>query len=221
MKIETHLHTAECDIFAHVKAKEAVRMYKEAGYDCIVVTDHYFSLFFDWFSDELSGKTHEEMIQRWLRGYHNARNEGERLGVTVLPGAEVRFDNTINDYLVYGVDENFFLHAPRLNTLASVSELISVLPNDACVVQAHPFRNKMTVEDPSPLFGIEVHNGGTDAFRNSMARTFAEHYGKAMLSGSDFHKEQHLARGGIECDRDIKTPADLSTLLRSENYKLL
>lgn len=86
MKIETHLHTAECDIFAHVKAKEAVRMYKEAGYDCIVVTDHYFSLFFDWFSEELSGKTHEEMIQRWLRGYHNARNEGERLSVTVLPG---------------------------------------------------------------------------------------------------------------------------------------
>ena len=141
--------------------------------------------------------------------------------MTVLPGAEVRFNNTINDYLVYGVDDDFFLHAPLLNTLANVSELVSILPDDACVVQAHPFRNKMTVEDPAPLFGIEVNNGGTDAFRNSMARTFAEHYGKAMLSGSDFHKEAHLARGGIECDRIIKTPTDLSSLLRSGSYTLL
>ena len=221
MKIETHLHTAECDIFAHVKAKDAVKMYKNAGYDCIVVTDHYFSLFFDWFRDELSGMTHEKIMQRWLRGYYNAKEEGEKIDVTVLPGAEVRFDGTINDYLVYGIDEDFLLHAPRLNNLANVSELISVLPNDACVFQTHPFRNKMTVEDPSPLFGIEVRNGGTDAFRNDMARIFAEHYGKAMLSGSDFHKEQHLARGGIECNRQIKTPTDLSALLRSGDYTLI
>ena len=221
MKIETHLHTAECDICAKVSARDAVRLYKDAGYGCIVITDHYFSLFFDWFRDELCGKSHKEIIHRWLRGYYNAKNEGERLGVTVLPGAEVRFNNTINDYLVYGVDEDFFLHAPLLNTLANVSELVSILPDDACVVQAHPFRNKMTVEDPSPLFGIEVNNGGTDPFRNSMARIFAEHYGKAMLSGSDFHKEQHLARGGILCDRTIKTPKDLSDLLRSGEYTLL
>lgn len=221
MKIETHLHTAECDKFAYVCGRDAVRMYKNAGYDCIVVTDHYFSLFFDWFRDELCGKSHKEIIHRWLCGYYSARDEGERIGMTVLPGAEVRFNNTINDYLVYGVDEDFFLHAPLLNTLGNVSELVSILPDDACVVQAHPFRNKMTVEDPAPLFGIEVNNGGTDAFRNSMARTFAEHYGKAMLSGSDFHKEAHLARGGIECDRIIKTPTDLSSLLRSGSYTLL
>lgn len=221
MKIETHLHTAECDKFAHVNARDAVRMYKAAGYDCIVVTDHYFSLFFEWFRDELCGMTHEKIVRRWLRGYYNAREEGDRIGVTVLPGAEVRFDNCINDYLVYGVDEDFFLQAPRLNTLDNVSELISILPKEACVVQAHPFRNKMVVQDPSPLFGIEVNNGGTDPFRNSMARTFAEHYGKAMLSGSDFHKQMHLARGGIECDREIKTPSDLSSLLRSGSYSLL
>ena len=221
MKIETHLHTAECDIYAHVSARDAVRMYKDAGYDCIVVTDHYFSLFFDWFRDELCGMSHKEIIHRWLRGYFCAREEGERIGVTVLPGAEVRFDGHINDYLVYGVDEDFFLHAPLLNTLGNVSELINILPDGACVVQAHPFRNKMTVEDPSPLFGIEVNNGGTDPFRNSMARTFAEHYGKAMLSGSDFHKEAHLARGGIETDLMINTPADLARLLRSGKYTLL
>ena len=221
MKIETHLHTAECDIYAHVKAKDIVRLYKDAGYDCIVVTDHYFSLFFDWFKDELAGKTHKQIVQRWLRGFYTAREEGEKLGISVLSGAEVRFDNTINDYLVYGGDEDFFMHAPFLNTLSDVKELISILPEDAGVVQAHPFRNKMTVEDPTPLFGIEVHNGGTDEFRNSMAKMFAEHYGKAMLSGSDFHMENHLARGGIECDTPIKTSAELCSLLRAGKYTLL
>ena len=44
-KFETHLHTAECDKYAFVKARDAVRMYKEAGYDGMVVTDHYFDRF--------------------------------------------------------------------------------------------------------------------------------------------------------------------------------
>ena len=31
-KIETHLHTAECDKCAHVSAKDIVHLYKDAGY---------------------------------------------------------------------------------------------------------------------------------------------------------------------------------------------
>ena len=220
-KIETHLHTAECDKCAHVSAKDIVHLYKDAGYDCIVVTDHSISLFFDWFGDELQGKSHKEIIHRWLKGYYTAREEGEKIGVTVLPGAEVRFNGKINDYLVYGLEESFFYDAPLLNTLQTPEELIQILPPDACVVQAHPFRNNMTVADPTPLFGIEVHNGGTEPFRNEMARIFAEHYNKPMLSGSDFHRASHLARGGILCDRTIKTPKDLSDLLRSGEYTLL
>ena len=220
-KIETHLHTAECDTHAHVSAKDAVRLYKDAGYDCIVVTDHYFSLFFEWYADELQGKSHKEIVHRWLKGYYTAREEGEKLGITVLPGAEVRFDGTINDYLIYGLEEDFFYNAPLLNTLRTPEELIRILPTSACVVQAHPFRDKMTVADPTPLFGIEVHNGGTDPFRNKMARIFAEHYGKPMLSGSDFHHTSHLARGGILCEEAVRTPAELSGLLRSGKYSLL
>ena len=89
------------------------------------------------------------------------------------------------------------------------------------MVQAHPFRDKMTVESPSCLFGIEVHNGGTDAFRNGMARSFAEHYKKAMLSGSDFHKAEHLARGGIVTEREVRTPRDLVAVLRDDGYSLI
>ena len=220
-KIETHVHTAECDTYAFVKAKDIVRMYRDAGYDGMVVTDHYFSMFFDWFGEELCGLDHKGIIDRWLRGYANAREEGEKLGFTVLSGAEVRFDGCINDYLVYGLEPEFFYSAPLLNRLRNVKELIEVLPGGACVVQAHPFRNKMTVEDPSPLFGIEVHNGGTEPFRNDLARIYAEHYGKAMLSGSDFHKAEHLARGGIITETDVKSSRDLAEVLKAGTYSLI
>lgn len=220
-KYEMHIHTAECDLVAQVSGKEMVHLYQDAGYDGMVVTDHYFNIFYDWFAEEVAGASHQKIIDRWLKGYYAARNEGEKIGFTVLPGAEVRFDGTINDYLVYGVTEDFFYHAPLLNRLKNVKELLEVLPQEVCVVQAHPFRENMTVCDPSPLFGIEIYNGGTEKFRNELAKIYAEHYGKAMTSGSDFHGKNALARGGIITPEPIQTPQDLIQTLRSGNYETI
>ena len=221
-KYEMHVHTAECDICAHVAAKDIVRMYQQKGYSGLVITDHYFAMSFDWFADDLTEGTHCEFVDRWLRGYREAKKEGDKIGMTVLLGAEVRLDGpNINDYLIYGIDEDFLFRAPYLNRLSSLQELISVLPENACVVQAHPFRDNMTVQSPDLLFGIEVNNGGTELFRNDLARTFAAHYGKPMLSGSDFHHADHLARGGISTDADIQSIQDLVQALRSGNYELI
>jgi predicted metal-dependent phosphoesterase TrpH len=221
-KFEMHVHTAECDICAHVAAKDIVRMYHEKGYSGLVITDHYFAMSFDWFRDDLTEGTHREFIDRWLRGYREAKKEGDKIGMTVLLGAEVRLDGpNINDYLIYGIDEDFLFRAPYLNRLGSLQELIATLPENACVVQAHPFRDNMTVQNPNLLFGIEVNNGGTEPFRNDLAKTFAIHYKKPMLSGSDFHCADHLARGGIRTDADIQSIQDLVRVRRSGNYELI
>ena len=220
---ELHAHTSECDIAAHATAAELVRLYHAAGYSGMVITDHYFSHFYNWFADDLHGKSHREVMARRLKGYYEARNEGEKLGFTVLPGAEVRFDKSpygINDFLVYGCDEEFFLTAPRLNELTSLEELKSILPENACVVLAHPFRVSMTVIDPAPLFGIEAFNGLTEPFRNRMAEAYAAHFGKAVTSGSDCHHRDHACKGGIVTNRAIFTPRDLTDVLRSGDYTL-
>ncbi len=220
---ELHAHTSECDLAAHATAAELVRLYHANGYDGMVITDHYFATFYKWFADELEGKSHREIMARRLRGYYEARNEGEKLGFTVLPGAEVRFNKSpygINDFLVYGCDEEFFLTAPRLNELASLDELKAILPEGACVVLAHPFRVKMTVMDPAPLFGIEAHNGLTEPYRNAMAEDYARHFGKPVTSGSDCHHPDHACKGGIVTDRAIRTPRDLTDVLRSGEYTL-
>lgn len=220
-KYELHLHTAECDKVAALSGAQLVRAYAEKGYSGMVVTDHYFSTFFDWFKDELAHKEHNEIIDFWLRGYYAALNEGEKIGFTVLPGAEVRIDGTINDYLVYGLEEKDFYSLPLLNRMKNIDQVLDVLPEYALVVQAHPFRNNMTVYDPSRLFGIEVFNGGTEMFRNEMARTYAEHYKKVMTSGSDCHGESAVGKGGIITDCKISSPKDLAEVLSSENFSLI
>ena len=220
-KYELHAHTSECDLVARLSGAQLVRAYAEQGYSGMVITDHYFSIFFDWFGKELEGATHRQIMDRWLRGFDSARNEGEKIGFTVLPGAEVRIDGTINDYLVYGLEVEDLYRLPLLNRMASIDEVLDILPDYTCVVHAHPFRNSMTVRDPSRFFGIEVHNGGTEPFRNALAQTWAEHYGKAMLSGSDCHGPEAVAQGGITTDTPIYTPADLTNILRFGKYQLI
>lgn len=221
-KFELHIHTLENDKCAMESGQSIVRLYKEAGYDGVVITDHYFKTFFDWFSEEFDLNDHHSIIDRWLKGYRTARAEGEAMGMTVLLGAEVRFDGpNINDYLVYGLTEEFLYNAPLLNRLKNLEELLAILPPEALIVQAHPFRDNMTVQSPEKLFGIEVYNGGTKPIRNALARTFAEHYGKAMTSGSDFHSKHALARGGIITEQRIETMTDLLQTLKSGSYSLI
>ena len=219
-KYELHAHTAECDLVAQLSGAELVRAYAEQGYNGMVITDHYFSIFFDWFGKELEGKSHCQIIDRWLQGYESARNEGEKIGFTVLPGAEVRIDGTIYDYLVYGLERDDLYRLPLLNRLSSIDEVLDILPDYTCVVHAHPFREGMTVRDPRRFFGIEVQNGGTEPYRNSLARAWAEHYGKAMTSGSDCHGPWAVGKGGIITETPIYTPAALTATLRSGNNTL-
>ena len=139
----------------------------------------------------------------------------------MLPGAEVRFDHYPNDYLLYGLHEDFFYTVPRLNELPNVQALLDLLPENVCAVHAHPFRDGMAVATPTGLFGIEVYNGGTEPFRNDLARQYAAHYGLAMTSGSDIHGLDRLAKGGIQTEQRITTPEDLAAVLRSGNYTLI
>jgi predicted metal-dependent phosphoesterase TrpH len=220
-KYELHAHTSQCDKVARLGGAELVRAYADKGYDGIVITDHYFSIFFDWFKDEINEKNHKETVERWLRGYYDAKNEGDRIGFTVLSGAEVRIDGTINDYLIYGLEAKDFFNLPFLNRMKSIDCVLDVLPPHALAVQAHPFRDKMTVCDPSKLFGIEVYNAGTSDFRNSMAQLWAEHYQKAMTSGSDCHKESAVGLGGILTNERIRSSKDLIRVLTSQNYQLI
>ena len=105
-KYELHCHTGEVSTCADAPAAQIVERYKKAGYDGIVITDHFSGMTFSPFNYFNPQKNAEH----YLKGYREAlKAAGDDF--TVLLGMEIRFFLTRNDYLVYGVTEDFL----RLN----------------------------------------------------------------------------------------------------------
>ena len=51
MKIEMHVHTSEGSSCAKAEAQEIVKAYGEAGYDAIVITNHFDPLLLQEFGE--------------------------------------------------------------------------------------------------------------------------------------------------------------------------
>ena len=220
MLFEMHTHTRENDIVVTLDAPDIVDMYHQKGYEGMVITNHLFGLSLEWYRDELEGAPHDKVVQRYLRGYYAAKERGERYGMQILLGLELRFDGTINDYLVYGIDEDFLYNSPPLNTL-ELKSFLKLLPENALVYQAHPFRNGMNVTDPGLLYGVEVYNGGTPDDRNEFADMWADRYSLNKISGSDYHHPSHLAKGGVDFDNRVTSINELVTELKAGRYRLI
>ncbi len=76
--------TSSC---AKVNSQTLVQMYKEAGYAGVVITDHYFKDYFD----AIDVRHWEDKVSKFLTGYKLAKEEGDRIGLRVILGMEIRF----------------------------------------------------------------------------------------------------------------------------------
>ncbi|MDW7658816.1 MAG: PHP-associated domain-containing protein [Bacillota bacterium] len=216
-RFETHFHTQEVSGCATVAAAEAVRWYHQLGYTGLVVTDHYYRGFFE----KQETQSWANMIDTFLSGYEKARRTGSALGIVVLPGMEIRFDENNNDYLVFGIDRDFLLEQPRLYEMSLRTFGPLAHRNGLRIYQAHPLRNTMTVMHPHLLDGMEVYNGNPrhDA-RNDIAALWADRHNLAAIAGSDFHKPGDEGSAGIDllapvCDND-----ELLKVLTDRQYTL-
>ena len=97
-KYELHCHTKETSLCGQVPAAEIVKMYKEQGYNGIVITDHYSPMTFK------PSRVYRPQtdIDFYISGYKEALKYADE-NFTVLLGMELRYYATANDYLVYGV----------------------------------------------------------------------------------------------------------------------
>ncbi len=217
-KYELHCHTSDVSRCASSSAEEAVKFYKERGYDGVVITDHYSPQTFLFFSALFPHK----YIDRYVKGYKRARElAGEDF--TVLLGCEVRFFFTIDDFLIYGVTEEFLRNSGNL-MIYYLKRLFKLCEkNSLILLEAHPFRELRFSHNPRYLHGCEVFNGkdkGKPA--NRKARKWAEKNGFGVVtSGGDFHNKKATNPGGIITDEPIKTNEDLLRILRSGNYTLI
>ncbi|ACL70750.1 PHP domain-containing protein [Halothermothrix orenii] len=211
-KLDMHVHTAETSRCGKVRAEQMVELYKEAGYNGVVITDHYKRGFFD----NIESLGWEEQIKRYLTGYSTAFNRGRELGLKVFLGIELTFEESPNDFLVYGITPEFLINNPRLFTLTLKDFKTLVNDNDILVYQAHPFRPGLNPVNPSLIDGIEVYNGNPrhDSY-NDLAYQFAINNELKLISGSDFHQIEDVARGGIIIDGEINNERELVNFLKN------
>lgn len=219
MKIEMHAHTSETSPCAHVKAKEVVSEYLRAEYDAVVITDH-----FNNYVLEADPKENEKSrVTRYLMGYHNALSAAKGSHLRIILGTEISlYKYGPEDYLLYGVTEEFLYANPYMYEL-SLKGLREICDkNGILLFQAHPGRNGHRMADIALLDGAEVFNGNPrHVNNNSRVYKWAEENGLLFSSGSDYHQKEDLGTGGIITSCDVKDAKDLAEVLRRGSYELV
>ena len=211
-KIELHAHTSPVSSCSQLPPAELIRRLHEQHYDAVVVTNHFYE-------GGCYMKT-DDPVGMYLDDYRAAKEAGEAFGMTVLLGAEFRFRENSNDYLVFGVDEAFLRETVQHFDLTLSEFYERYHAEDRLILQAHPFRNGMVLQPTDHLDGIEAFNMHPNHnSRVAVASRYArEEDMKLITVGTDLH---HPGHEGVSSLRAKEIPQDsraLVSLLRSGDY---
>lgn len=214
-KVDLHVHTKDVSPCGRVFAEKLVLEYKKAGYDGIVICDHFNKETFD----KLEGIRWKTKVNSFLTGYRNAKIAGDKIGLKVYLGMELRMYGDKNDFLIYGLDENFILQNEKL-FLKSLDYIKKVVDeNNLLIIQAHPFRPMCDVADESFVHGREVFNGHFNhTSNNDLAQELLDKTGKIATSGSDAHYLCDIGNGGAIFEEE---PENIADALREGKYTLI
>ena len=215
MKIELHIHTSGFSYCGKLSVEEIVELYSKAGYDAIVITNHFNSISRQWF--ENNGGVD------YLKSYFDTIRQGAELGrkhnLLVLGGFELRFNENSNDYLVYGMTEEMCQDHEKIFAMTPREFKAFADEKGILFYQAHPFRNGITVVAPESLFGIEVLNTHPrHDSRNDIALAWAEKYGLHKIAGSDCHQKVDVGSSAVFTDYPVKNINDLVYVLKNDLY---
>ncbi len=211
---ETHLHTYPVSRCARAEVREVVEFYKSLGYAGIFITNH----FIDGNVNIEKEVSYEERIRFFFSDYNEGYRLGKELGISVFCGIETSYRGT--DFLVYGLDEDWFLAHPEIEGMSKKEQLTLMAEHNALIIQAHPFREASYIDHirlfPRHVHGIEVYNACRTELENKMAEIYAENYGLIPFAGSDNHKgAQQTKLGGMRSDTPIIDERDFVFRVKS------
>ena len=214
---ELHFHTSESSPCGKVHEKKGLTMYQKAGYGAVVVTDH--------FSRSVYGKKDYRdwamVVNQFLAGYEEAKQTGQKLGVSVYLGMELRFPHDENDFLIYGLDKEYLLARPWIYE-QELNQVYEDLQKHGMVIfQAHPFREKCSRANPSHLNGIEIINGNPrHNSRNDLASSWAREHNLVGICGSDFHQVEDLNGNGVSLNSLPESERELAQRLKIGEFTI-
>ena len=218
-RIEMHAHALPISWCSEVYPEELVKIYAELGYDGLVLTDH-FSL------GKFGKMNKEEALAAYIENFTRAQKEGEKRGLKVYFGAEIRFVETenLNEYLIYGVNKEILSVCYDYLTkgLEAYRKEVS-LPNSV-FLQAHPCRDRTTLASPELLDGIESLNlhPGQNGRVGIASKYAARHSFSILTAGTDFHHidQDHEGVTALRCKTLPEDSFALAEILKSQDYLL-
>lgn len=217
-KTETHLHVAEVSPCGKLKSTEMVKLYHEAGYQTMFVSDHYDVTKFDMLGDI----PWEEKTTILMSGYYRAKVAGQKVGMHILPAAEIMFEGCPNHYLVYGITKAFMDEYPEFYKM-TVEEFARIARERGfLLIQAHPFRDGHNYPTPEYVDGIEVYNSNPrHADFSDKSEQIARENNLYMIGGSDAHRPEDVAGSGILSEYEIKTVEEFIAAVKSGKTEII
>lgn len=215
---DTHIHTIETSPCGKIPAAQTVDYYASHGYTGLVITDHLHPEFLAKFDDS---DDWDHIVDCYLAGYQAAKKRGDEIGFDVLFGAEMRFTDNNNDYLVYNIDE-IWLRAHPYVICQTAREFFAKYRDEVLVIHAHPFRDGNLTVFEDAVHGIELintnprHNNWPDRALELYQR-HPEYY---IQAGSDMHRETDRCLAGIITDHRVYNSFEYADLIRSRKYSL-
>ncbi len=217
-KYETHLHTAPVSKCAAATVKENLDFYKSKGYDGVFITNH----FLDGNINISASESYEKRIRFYFSDYENALVIGKEIGLKVFLGIEISYRGT--DFLVYGLDKQWFLEHPEMLDLPVKAKLQLLMENGGYVIHAHPFREARYIDHirlyPRSVNAVEVLNACRTDFENNMALQYANSYGLAQTAGTDNHAAGNCHRfSGVLSETPINSESEYIECVKNGKLK--
>lgn len=217
MKIDLHVHTSEISRCAHLTAEETIARYRNAGYDAIVITNHFNRSTAEYFARQGI----PDFTGCFFSAVRSAEEIGKKYGLTIFPGMEILFDGSGNDYLVYGMPESAVKDFDSVFRMGPAEFSKMAVSEKALLYQAHPFRQGMTIVNPEYLFGMEVMNGNPrHDSRNDIAVQWARKFHLHQIGGSDCHRIEDIGSAGIITEQPVESIENLIQVLQDDAYKI-
>ena len=217
--LELHLHTSSSSACATLSPEDAVLMYQRAGYDGIVVTDHF-----------LTGNTSvdktlpwETQVDKFFEGYDRAYKKGQEVGFRVFEGLEYSYFG--NDFILLGLSRDFIKAHPEMTKMTPTEFLPFFHDAGAFIIQAHPFRDEYYVREVKVysdlVDALEVVNlGNHDENFDKLAFEEAKKKGLPMTAGSDCHKFGDKYFGaGIILQHEPSDINEICNIIKTGNYE--
>lgn len=192
MLIDPHVHSSGISPCSKRTPEKLIAEYIADKMDGFVLTNHCDKT---WIG-RLGFKSYEDWCKAYNEEYFKTKALGEKYGIKVFFGIEVTALYNISvHYLIYGITPEELLESPELYALSQEELYNYCKKNGFALIQAHPYRNGATPQDPKYLDGVEINCHPNYKFTmEKELRPFAAEHNLKLTCGSDYHGDTYKPR---------------------------